>query len=108
MTRDSVTQDMFSGEDLRNAGINSVIAHNMTFKEQLTDIIAGLAKGTRFTSDDLHLWCISLGINDPKHHNAWGGTVFRMATAGLTKSVDTVKSGRPSARKRTIHLWERL
>jgi len=72
---DTETPDLFTGQQLRDAGISQVLNNNVDW------IVLCVAEAERFaidalcfTGEDIRLHC-RIKVGQPRHHNAWGALI---------------------------------
>ncbi len=100
----------FSGESLKEAGINQVLAHTEADTPDWTECAFSLLEAFarrvgRFSSDEFREYVAGI-LPEPPHVNAYGGLFSRAARAGIIKSVGYVKATRAAAHRRVVTVWQ--
>lgn len=64
---------MDEGKSLRDAGIELVASHNVSWMDHALATLEGwLAFNDVVTIEEFRVWFLGHGGGQPKHHNAWG------------------------------------
>lgn len=102
---------MTAGDDLRDAGIEAILAADQSITRGYTDLVAeGVGEfvkaGITYTADDIRDWIERHHPGaEPHHPNVLGGAI-REASKGLARPVGFVESSRPARHCAVIRLWQ--
>jgi hypothetical protein len=74
------TEDLplFSGEILRDEGIKKVMSNNESWMEQalrFAELFVSRREGEDFTGEDIRFCLENLGVDPPRHPNAYGALI---------------------------------
>jgi hypothetical protein len=108
---DLFTQPPLQGELLRDAGIQTALAHAQEFSSDwnrrcFSLLLRFVQIRSEFTCEQFREWA-RIEIEQPPSLRAFGGIINRAAKAGLIQQVGTVKVTNPKAHRANAALWKR-
>lgn len=104
--------DLFSGEQLRDEGIQRAIDHADSVNDKWSEkAYAFLLKwlmyqDSEFMTEDVRKASTGL-IPEPPHDRAWGGIIRKAAISGLIKKVGYRSVTNPQAHCANASVWEK-
>jgi len=98
--------DLFSGKELRDAGIGRVLDHNEDWLELcMREAKRFIATRDTFTGEDIRLHCQE-NVGYPRHHNAWGGLTNSLIKQHVIRPTGHYRSMRdPSSHARSTVIY---
>ncbi|WAW01192.1 hypothetical protein NB644_09615 [Oxalobacter formigenes] len=104
--------NMLTGQQLKDEGIKLVLSRNERWSEHILHVLETFCAikkeegSPQFVLEEFRRHCKSLGISEPRHHNAWGAVAKVSADKGLIMwSGEYCKAKSPAAHARTIKVW---
>ena len=99
-----------SGQDLKQAGINLVAAHNDEWMAKaLRNLTAFMHHQPEFTLEDFRREWRRYGNPEPTHSNAWGSVTRTAAGRGMiAKTGEYRQATEPSSHARMLPVWKRV
>jgi hypothetical protein len=97
---------MSQGKELRDDGIEQVLAPEVLWSDRYRAVIVGLfasrPEGFRFTGETLRLVATESGIEAPHHHNSWGA-IARSLITGWMRDRQIITMGYAPAKDPAAH-----
>jgi len=102
--------DLFSGEQLRDAGIARVTSNNESWIVAATRAAEAFIsrQNLSFTGEDIRFYC-EQAVGPPKHPNAWGALVNALLKRGAIQPTHQFRPMRdPNSHARITPVYNRL
>jgi len=100
---------LFSGETLRDRGIEKVSRNNESWMEQALKIAVLYVRAWRehdFTGEDVRFYCETV-VESPKHPNAWGALIKELSRRKVIRATGKYRQPKDkSSHSRAIQVYE--
>lgn len=101
----------FTGEQLRNAGMQLAIEHaeakDSKWPEKAYQVLMTYIKGNKnFMTEEFRDYALKIGFTMPPHARAWGGIINRAAREGLIVKIAVQAVKNPKAHCANAAVWE--
>lgn len=101
---------LFGAREARDKGIARVTEHNERWHDRALKMLGTLAgTGRQMTGEEMRLWLLQHGLDEPSHWNAWGALTRHAALCGLlsdTGKLREMETKKSHARRTPVWIFK--